>query len=417
MARDAGLVLLFVVPSVLLGANPLMPRAIDQKMIVMLGSPEAWRLHLLWWWTAALPAVVAVLLRRRWPLLAFALAAASGLAHLLDPILPLLPIDLAAAVTLYTLASVARSRRAGAVALAVAVVVLYPVCVLTGAGRPGWSLSTRLTVATAHLSGDILVTALSAAAIPTLLLGIAWVAGDNMRTRRRYLAVLEQRAGDLRRERDQRAVLAAAAERARLTRELHDVIAHGMSVIVVQAQAAAAALPLGSAESAQALTHIVDTGRASLAEMRQVVGARHERTGRDPDLAPQPGLGAIPALIDQVRDAGTPVALHVEGEPVPLPAGADLSAYRVVQEALTNVRKHAGPLAHATVRLMFRPSQFEIDVTDDGTGAAAAATRGVGNGLRGIAERVTALGGTAEAGPRASGGFGVRASLPTRVPR
>jgi signal transduction histidine kinase len=133
-------------------------------------------------------------------------------------------------------------------------------------------------------------------------------------------------------------------------------------------------------------------------------------------LAPLPGVSALPALIDQVRVAGTPVTLEVDGPPLPLPAAVDLSAYRIVQEALTNTRRHAGIGASATVRLAYGPTRLEIDVADDGDGAQTDSHRGAGNGLRGIAERVGALGGTVAAGPQAGGGFGVHAVLPIGVP-
>jgi signal transduction histidine kinase len=414
MPRDAGLALVLAAASLLLGADLFLHSPINSKIINMFGSEPAWRQHVLWWWLAAAPTAIALLIRRRWPLPAFLLAAASASAHLLDPGLPRLPIDLAAVITLYTLASLARSRRVGAAALAVALVALYALCltIALGIGQPGAARDKQTTLLASPWQSGLLAAALSAAAVPALLLGIAWAAGDNTRTRRQYLTTLERRAADLEREQDQRAALAVAAERARITRELHDVVAHGISVMVVQAQGAAAALQRHPDRTAVALTNVIDTGRTSLAEMRRLldIARRDPRDGQQ--LTPQPGIGALPALIEQIRDTGTPVILNVEGAPVSLPAGVDLSAYRIVQEALTNTLKHAGTGASAIVRLAFQTTQLEIDVADDGRGSAAGGPTADGNGLRGIAERVEALGGSLRAGPRTGGGFAIHALLP-----
>ncbi len=413
---DAGLALLLVATSMLLGRGLFFYDAdTGLKAGALFGSVAALREHLWWWWLAAIPAVAALLIRWRWPLVAFALAAASALVHLLDLRLrlvglPLLPIDLAAAVTLYTVASVAVRRRTGLVALGTAVAVHYVLVALAIRGEAigGYVRAGLLGVSNGRVSGW--AAALWLTAVPALLLGIAWAVGDNTRNHRRQRAASDLRAAQAQRERDQRAGLAVAAERARITRELHDVVAHGLSVMVVQAQAAEAALRAEPDTAEVALTHVIDTGRASLAEMRRLLTVvRREPDGLE--LAPQPGMGALPALIDQVRNAGTPVHLHIDGEPVPLPAAVDLSAYRIVQEALTNTRRHAGTGASATVRLAYAASRVEIEIADDGPGNPNGS--GVGNGLRGIAERVRALGGEVFAGPHPGGGFGVRAVLPT----
>jgi signal transduction histidine kinase len=393
IARDAGAALLLAAASLLVGASRFMPtEEIGRKLVAVFGTAAAWHDHVLWWWLAAVPAVVALLLRRHRPLVAYACAAASTILHIADPTvrgLPvgfdddgfgLLPMDLAALICLATLATTTRRRRTGLIVLAVSVAVLYALA--------GASLST---------------------ATPALLLVVAWAVGDGARVRRLHLALSEQHIADLRRERDQRAALAVAAERARISRELHDVVAHGMSVMVVQAQAAAAALRPDPDTAEIALTHVVGTGRASLAEMRRLLGLIRDDTA-DAALSPPVGLAALPVLVDEVRSAGTAVDLHVEGEPVPLPAAVDLSTYRIVQEALTNTRRHAGPGARATVRLRFHDHRLDIEVADDGIGAPPHSP--TGNGLRGIAERVGALGGTLSMGPREDGGFRVRAQLP-----
>ncbi|WP_433790480.1 sensor histidine kinase [Actinoplanes sp. CA-252034] len=241
-----------------------------------------------------------------------------------------------------------------------------------------------------------------------LAIAAAFLLGDNLRGRRIHLRTLERRATDLEREGRQRVALATAAERARITRELHDVVAHGLSVMVVQAQGAAAALKRHPERTETALRDIVTTGRSSLAEMRRLLAIVRE----EPDLAPQPGVDALPALIDRVRAAGTTVTFTVDGDPAPLPAGVDLSAYRIAQEALTNTLKHAGEGATARVRLGFHADLLEIEVSDDGRRPSARLRDAHGNGLRGIAERVRLLDGTLETGPLGTGGFRVLARLP-----
>lgn len=241
-----------------------------------------------------------------------------------------------------------------------------------------------------------------------LSLAVAWLAGLNTRQRRIRLAVLEQRAADLEHERDIQAALAVAAERARISRELHDVVAHALSVVVLQAQGAQAELERRPERSREALGAIVETGRTALAEIRRLLGA----LGQDaPDWEPRPGAERLPRLVADVRAAGTPVEFRVEGEPRPLPSTVDLAAYRIVQEALTNVLKHAARAASATIVLRYAPEALEIEVTDDGVPAKPPS--GTGSGLEGMRERVNVLGGTFEAGPRDERGFAVRATLPS----
>jgi signal transduction histidine kinase len=223
---------------------------------------------------------------------------------------------------------------------------------------------------------------------------------------------------------------AVAEERARIARELHDLVAHNVSVMVVQAGAERHALAPGQESTRAALTSIEQSGRQALAEARRLLGVlRHGDDGEE--LQPQPGVARIGELVEQTRRAGLPVELAIEGEPVPLPAGIDLCAYRIVQEGLTNALKHAGP-AHARVRLRYAPARLAVEVTDDGPGAVngersgdegrggagdepqARQTRGrgAGHGLIGMRERVALYGGRIEAGPRPEGGFGVHAELP-----
>ena len=246
-----------------------------------------------------------------------------------------------------------------------------------------------------------------------LVFGTAWILGDNVRTRRQYVAELEQKAVRMEAEREAQAQRAAAAERTRIARELHDVVAHSVSVMTVQAGAARRVLDQAGADPdvREAIATVEATGREALAELRRAVGVLRE-DGESGGTTPQPGVADLPALVARAREAGLPVELAVEGEPRALPSGVDLSAYRIAQEALTNALKHAGP-AHAQVRVLYGPDALEVQVVDDGRGAAAdPAPAGGGNGLVGMRERVALFDGELRAGPRAGGGYEVRARLP-----
>jgi signal transduction histidine kinase len=199
-------------------------------------------------------------------------------------------------------------------------------------------------------------------------------------------------------------------ERARIARELHDVIAHHVSVMVLQAGGERRALDGTNAQTRDVLETIEQTGRGALVEMRRLLGMlRDDSHG---PLAPQPGLSDVPMLVGQLQDAGLPVDFEVEGELRELPVGIELSAYRIVQEALTNALKHGGG-APATVRVTYGADALELDITDDGT-LASSDVGGSGHGLVGMRERVALCGGRMSAGPNAGGGFTVHALLPTR---
>ncbi|MFE2948464.1 sensor histidine kinase, partial [Embleya sp. NPDC059267] len=203
-----------------------------------------------------------------------------------------------------------------------------------------------------------------------------------------------------------------AAERARIARELHDVVAHNVSVMVVQADGAAYALDAAPELTREALGTISATGREALAEMRRLLGVLRSQSEGDA-YVPQPGVEQLEDLLERVRSAGLPVDLTVEGVPVELSQGVALTVYRIVQEALTNTRKHGGPDAKARVRLRYLGEDVELDVGDDGRGAAAPGD-GMGHGLVGMCERVALFGGHLETGPRPDGGWRVRARLPVR---
>jgi signal transduction histidine kinase len=234
--------------------------------------------------------------------------------------------------------------------------------------------------------------------------------GRTLSDRKRLVRMLEDRAERLEREREDKARAAVAEERARIAREMHDVVAHNVSIIVVQAGAARRVLHSDPEPAAEALAAIETTGRQTLQEMRRLLGVL--RTSDDGlALAPQPGLGELGSLIEKLRQAGVPVELHEEGEPRPLPAGHDLVAYRVVQEGLTNVLKHAGK-AKVRVTVRFKGEILELEVIDNGKGPRAEAAQDPGHGLFGMRERLALYGGTLHTGAAESGGFALRAVLP-----
>jgi signal transduction histidine kinase len=218
----------------------------------------------------------------------------------------------------------------------------------------------------------------------------------------------EMRATLAEREREAAAKIAVAEERARIARELHDIVAHAVSVMVLQIGAVRHKLSDDLAEDRDALRGVEQAGRTALAEMRHLLAAMRP-DGDGVELGPQPGLDRLDALLDDVGRAGLPVRLHVEGEAFSLPRALDLSAYRIVQEGLTNSLKHARA-SHADVTLRYRPDELEVEVLDDGTGSAR--TDGLGHGLVGIRERVTIYGGEMSVGSPPRGGFVLNARLP-----
>ncbi|MFJ2100880.1 sensor histidine kinase [Streptomyces anulatus] len=258
--------------------------------------------------------------------------------------------------------------------------------------------------------------------IMTVPFVLAWVLGDSLRTRRAYFDQLEERAARLEREREAQSKVAVAAERARIARELHDVVAHNVSVMVVQADGAAYVMDAAPDQAKQALETISSTGRQALAEMRRLLGVL--RTGDAPEsgeYVPQPDVEQIEDLVAQVRQTGLTVDFKVEGTPRPLPSGVELTAYRVVQEALTNTRKHGGPDAGASVRLVYFDDGLGLLIEDDGRGAAHelyedGGADGAGHGMIGMRERIGMVGGTLDAGPRPGGGFRISALLPLKPP-
>jgi signal transduction histidine kinase len=326
--------------------------------------------------------------RRRYPLAVLAASVASGLAFAAAGFPPFL-LGPAILVPVYTVAAY-RDRRVSLAAL-FAVEVALAAVQLTPAGT---GVSTWV--------GDSLVVA------------AAWLLGRFVGDRRVYAAQLEARTAELEQARGELARRAVAEERLRIARELHDVVAHSMSVIAVQSGVGAHVADSQPGEARKALAAIEATSRAALEELRRLLGVLRQDGEPQGSLAPAPGLADLDTLLGQVGEAGLEVKLRVKGTRSRLPLGVDLSAYRIVQEALTNVVKHAGP-AQAQVTVCYGDGEVTVEVTDDGRGAAAPAgdgQAGSGHGLVGMRERVALFGGDLEAGPRPGGGYRVAARLP-----
>ena len=237
---------------------------------------------------------------------------------------------------------------------------------------------------------------------------VAWVAGYALRERAEQAEAAEERAAQAEREREAAARVAVAEERARIARELHDIVAHAVSVMVLQVGAVRHKLPDSLAEDREALTGVERAGRTALAEMRRLLAAMR-REGDEAELLPQPGLDGLDSLLDEIGRAGLPVELHVEGKPFPLPRGIDLSVYRIVQEGLTNALKHAHA-SDADVTVRYRPDELQIEVRDNGRGGVT--SDGLGHGLIGVRERVKIYGGKMSAGTAIDGGFVLSTRLP-----
>lgn len=341
-----------------------------------------------------MPAAIGV--RRRFPVPSAAAICALALAHFVaSP--GLLPVDLLIYVSVYS-TTVHAPRWARRASLASALLGSVMVAVFLTAPTPGELLR----------QGSIVVVVFVAVAAPAV---IAWALGLLRRGAIARWAANQERMAHLANERDQQARIAAAAERARIAREMHDVVAHSLSVIVAQADGGRYAARTSPELAAQALDTIATTARGALADTRRILGVL--RGDAPSGTSPQPGVGDIPALVSTVRDSGLAVELVTWGEARSLPAAADLAVYRVVQESLTNVLKHAGPpgLVHARVDVAWHPGVLVVQIDDDGRGAAAASD-GAGHGQLGMRERLALFGGTLEVGPRPGGGYRVKAVLP-----
>jgi len=337
---------------------------------------------------------IPLLWRSRWPFPVFLVTAAIAFVQWLVGVRVL--GDVALLVALYTVAS---REETGPVLAAAAILEVGVILALTR-----WFHD-------AHIRSFVGLTGLVAAAA---------VLGRNVRNRRRLLESLQERAARLELERDQQGKLAAAAERARIARELHDVVAHNLTVMIALSDGAAYSLPEAPDQAREALDTASHTGREALAEMRRLLGVlRAQDEASAPDRDPQPGVPQIDALVEQVRAAGLPVSYRVSPGARALPEGIQLALYRIVQEALTNTLKHAGLSATAEVELIASDSDVRVSVIDTGTRpptTPAGMNGNGGSGLRGMRERAAVYGGVVDAGPRPQGGWLVAARLPLSSP-
>jgi signal transduction histidine kinase len=341
-------------------------------------------------WFVTLPVLAAVVLpivfRRRYPITAAYATLAAGIAH------SLLEIGVAsmftACIALYTLVAYVGRRPA----------VLY--------------LAMNEVVSLVQTPWQFPEEWVTTLVVVNLAMAFSWALGEYIGARRAYQTELEQRLALLETERDQQARIAVAEERARIARELHDVVAHAVSVMVVQADGAAYAVRSQPELAERAVETISSTGREALTELRRLLGVlRSEDAGGE--RTPQPGTQSLSELAARVRSVGLPVQLDIVGNVDDLPAGVGLGIYRIVQEALTNSLKHAGPGSSATVRVARVGDRVDLSIVDNGhrTTRALVGVSG-GNGLIGMRERALVFGGTLDAGPRSGGGWQVRASLP-----
>ena len=342
----------------------------------------------------ALPAIAslvfAVFARRRFPFAGpaayWVLAAGFSFVdpHLIPDAVSLFVVGMAVAFLLGNLRNDVQAGIGLAVVLAGAAIIVYKI--------PG------------HSTADLVFVPLD--------FGISWLAGFLLRGSTEQAEAAEARAALAEQQREADALRAVVEERTRIARELHDIVGHSLSVMTVQTSGVRRLLRPEQEQEREALLAVERTGREALAEMRRVVGALRD-ADESPELAPQPSLSRVDKLVAQARETGLPVDLEIEGQPVPLPAGVDLTAYRLVQEGLTNAIKHAAA-RHAEVRVRYDRGHVEVEVSDDGRGTdgAYSASSDGGHGLVGMRERVSIYGGDLEAGPRAGGGFRLRARIP-----
>ncbi|MEV0400173.1 histidine kinase [Actinoallomurus sp. NPDC050550] len=339
-------------------------------------------------WGLQIALLVPLIWRRRAPFTAFAVVAALAFVQWLGGVL-LSTGDVAVLVALYSVAAHSTLRR---------------LLVAAGIVEIGVAMATDQWAPRGHL-GKVFV----------LLSGMttaAAVIGLNMRTRRAYLASLEDRAARLEKERDQQAQIVAAEERARIARDVHDIVTHSLSVMVALTDGAAYTLPASPERAADAVSKASEIGRQAIAEMRRVLDVLRQDAPPSAGLrSPQPGLGQLDALLTEVRAAGLPVEFVVTGRPPAMASGAELTIYRLVQEALTNVRKHTPPGTTARVRLEYAAAHVEIEITDDGRPAVGVPSgrQRTGHGIAGMRERVAVYGGLMQAGPLPDGGWRVHA--------
>ncbi|MDQ2837196.1 MAG: sensor histidine kinase [Actinomycetota bacterium] len=380
------------------------PTLLDTALVVLL---ELWVVDSLRfigdrdWWQIPLSQllILPLILRRRYPSAVFGLVAvAAGIQWLAQV---RFAADAALLVALYTVA-VHQSRHRALVAAGVLEVGVVLAAIRFAPSGDG------------IIASMIFLTGLVAAAL---------FGGITLQTRRQYLASLVERAVRLEHERDQQRRLAATEERSRIARELHDVIAHSLSVVITLADAAALANASYPEQATEAMRQVAATGRSSMTEMRRLLGVlREDEPGLQIEFAPQPDLASLDGLVADVRAAGLPARLSVTGLPQALPPTAQSAVYRIVQESLTNALKHAHDPSQVRVEIRWRADEIQIDVADDGSATILVPANGdvgtelAGHGLIGMRERAALFDGTVDAGPTELGGWRVRAILPAQHP-
>lgn len=371
--------------------------ALVAVLVVLYGLPilpvmaDGWRLVAVSIVSVAMGAVLPW--RRHRPLTVFIALLSLATVHLLLGA-PVIPADVLLALAVYTLAS--RQERA---------------CSLVGAGAvAAWVLLAILpNRAVLYLRWSDIAALLGCVAW-------AWTWGILVRTRRAYIAGLQERARQAEREREARARAAVSEERARISRDLHDIVSHSLGAVVVMADGAAATVDRDPQRAKAAMLTVRDTGRGALDEVRGVLAGLRDEL-RDEHASPVPGLAQLGNLVGRAQEAGLPVRLTASGATCDVPPGVGTAAYRVVQEALTNVRKHAGRVGAVEVRVEGTGSGLRVRVRDDGSGSTRPPTTEGGVGLVGMRERVTIHGGTLRVGPRREGGFEVDANFPCKGDR
>jgi signal transduction histidine kinase len=337
------------------------------------------------WWLFDVAMAIPLLWRRSQPLVVFLIVAAIGVAQwFLD-----IPATASLGVLLALYAVGAYQDRRWQIALSALITeVAVVVAAVATSDQGSWATALLLLTGTATA---------------------AWVIGVQVRTRRAYLASVIERAATAERERDQQAQIAVAQERDRISREMHDIVAHSLSVMVALSDGAAASVAASPAAAREAMGQASAQGRQALAEIRRLLGA--VRAPGEVELAPQPGVAELDDLVAQVRAADLPVELWVTGRLEDVPPSAQLAVYRIVQESLTNVLKHASAARRATVTLSLSPGSADITVEDDGTAAARPAGPDGGHGLTGMRQRAAIYGGEVSAGPLPGGGWRVATRL------
>lgn len=350
-------------------------------------------------WSVTALLLAPLIVRRRNPIACAVTVALGGILQLVTHQLPgaamvlIRPADLALCFALYTLGAYVGRKQA----LGYGAVLLL--------GTAAWAL---LSI---HIGLNVVAVFCTGA---VLLYAVFYIAAEYYGARRAYSAEVERRLALLETERDQETRIAVADERARIARELHDVVAHAVSVIVVQADGASYAVRANPDVAQQAINTISETGRTALAELRRLLGVLREESG-DAELAPQPDASGLAELADQVGASGLPVRLRIAGDIDQLPDSVGRNLYRIIQEALTNTLKHGGPGASATVAVDSGTDGIDVRIEDDGTGEGALDEVSGGNGLVGMRERAAVHGGTVEAGPADGGGWRVHVRIPLQA--